>query len=101
MVEWELVAILLTLIGGFGSMAYLLGRRNSDLDQVQREMIEVKKNQAAHESDCKEREATRQRESQGFREKLAEGSVKFALLEDGQERLEQGQAHMIRLLEEK
>lgn len=99
LVEWELVAILVTLIGGFGSLAYMLGKRNSDLDQVQIEISEVKKSQADHAKDCKDIEARRQEESKGIQEKLHEGSVKFALLENGQKRLEEGQNRIEHILE--
>ena len=87
-IEWELIAILITLFGGFGTLAFLLGRKNSDIEHLQKEVKEVKENQEAHEGECKEHRAKQDEANEEVKERLATGSTKLALLNAGQERIE-------------
>lgn len=78
-IAWELIAIIITLLGGFGALSYQIGRRTIEFDNVKAELNEVSNRMAVHEKECHERQKR-------ITEQFAEGSKRFAVL---QERLDQ------------
>ena len=80
-IQWELIAVIITLLGGFGTIAFMLGKRNTDIDNLQGDTNENKTIIQKHLEDCVEKR-------EEISEKLAEGSTKFALIEQGQKTMQ-------------
>ena len=91
-IEWELIAILVTLIGGFVGLAFQIGRKSSDLEAVEKDLQEVKAELKAHDDQCKVDKAA-------MNARLAEGSTELALLKSGQGRIESDVKEVRRILE--
>ena len=70
----ELIAVIVTLIVGFGGISYQIGRRANDLDELKLTVKDTVVGLQSHESECIGREKE-------IQSKLAEGSVKMAVLE--------------------
>ena len=72
--SYELIAIIITLLGGFSTIVYLLGKRNRDIDHLQEEVEECKQNLQDHDEACK-------KTNKEIMDKLSEGSNRFTRIE--------------------
>lgn len=89
MIEWELAAILITLICGFAGIFFRLGKRDENITTLQRDVKWVTDKQEAletslddHEKHCADRERTND-------SRFADGSKKMELLAQGQDHIKE------------
>jgi len=74
-IAWELVAILVTLLGGFGGLAFQIGRRSSELEKLTVEVAAVKAEQKAHGDQCHE-------DKKALDKRLSDGASKMSALDE-------------------
>lgn len=82
LISYELIGVIVSIIGGFGVLSYQIGRRSKDID-VLAEAVEANTNELnAHNDDCK----VERQQAAGYRtrtdERLAEGSKHMAVLDE-------------------
>ena len=80
-VSIELIALILTVAGGFVGLSYQIGRRARDVEVLADELRDVREFAHEHDRKCDERNAK-------VDARLADGSTKMALLGQSQERME-------------
>lgn len=81
-IAWELLAILVTLLGGFGTLAFQVGRRSKDIDVLTEA---TKKNAEAlqeHDEECKLARAADAEWKRDIEKRLAEGSKHMAVFDE-------------------
>ena len=87
-VQWELIGVIFTLISGFGTLIYIIAKRNTELTHLQQGLGTVVKNQSDHNKGCIEQWKEQNEVNTAIKERLAEGSAKFVSIEKGQDRIE-------------
>ena len=93
----DLVSIVWTLAGGFCTIiiaivgaSFWLGKKVAGYTQLKAEVAQLGLDLKTHDNECKEvREADREHNDK-VEARLAEGATKFALLEAGQKRIDEG-----------
>ena len=72
MVSAELLVLIVTVLGGFATLSFQIGRRSKDVDELVKKTAATAQSLLDHEKHCVDREVKTQ-------ERLAEGSKTLAI----------------------
>ena len=74
-IDYELIALIVTVLGGFATLSYQVGKRTGDIDGLTKGLEAAITRITSHEEECSERHIK-------IDGRLAEGSSKMAILEE-------------------